>query len=308
MSDASTGDPRAGPLQAGPHPLAEPPAVPGERGVLLFSHANGFPAGCYRQLFEVWRAAGWRVEAVPLFGHDPRWPVTGNWIRLRDELIHHADALRPAGPLVLVGHSMGGYLSLMAACKRPDLARAVVLLDSPLVGGWRAHGVQVAKATRLMPRVSPGKVSARRRQHWPSAADCLAHYATKHVFARWAPGVLADYIDAGTEPAPEGGVRLCFRREVETRIYNTLPHHLPALLRRQPPRCPVHFIGGTQSVEVRQVGLGLTRQVTHGVIDWIDGSHLYPMERPAEAAAAVLAHLNPASSRAGTGCLHCEPT
>ena len=40
---------------------------------IVFSHANGFPAGTYRQLFEAWRAAGFTVHAVEKFGHDPRW-------------------------------------------------------------------------------------------------------------------------------------------------------------------------------------------------------------------------------------------
>ena len=43
---------------------------------LVFSHANGYPAGTYRQLFKIWRDAGWRVLAVDKFGHDPRYPVT----------------------------------------------------------------------------------------------------------------------------------------------------------------------------------------------------------------------------------------
>ena len=42
------------------------------RPCLVFSHANGFPAGTYRQLFKIWRDAGWRVLAVDKFGHDPR--------------------------------------------------------------------------------------------------------------------------------------------------------------------------------------------------------------------------------------------
>jgi pimeloyl-ACP methyl ester carboxylesterase len=258
-------------------------------GTILFSHGNGFPAGTYAQLFAPWRAAGWRVEAVEKYGHDPRWPVTSNWPQLRDELLHRLDAVSPDAPAVLVGHSLGGFLSLLAACKRPERVRAVVLLDSPLIGGWRAHTVQVVKATRLMRRVSPGKVSSRRRTHWPSVEAFRAHFAAKHVFARWDPAVLDDYARAGTEPAADGGVQLAFHREVETRIYNTLPHHLPVLLKRHPPRCPVAFIGGTQSVEVHQVGLATTRAVTHGRIAWIEGSHLYPMERPQETATAVLA-------------------
>jgi hypothetical protein len=37
-------------------------------------HANGFPAGTYRVLFEAWRAAGWRVLALTSFGPRPALP------------------------------------------------------------------------------------------------------------------------------------------------------------------------------------------------------------------------------------------
>ncbi|MBN4658729.1 alpha/beta hydrolase, partial [Escherichia coli] len=47
------------------------------------------------------------------------------------------------------------------------------------------------------------------------------------------------------------------------------------------------FIGGTRSVEVRQVGLRATEQITHGRISWIEGSHLYPFEKPFETVQAV---------------------
>ena len=50
-----------------------------QRLPIVFSHANGFPAGTYRVLFEAWRAAGHAVHAVEKFGHDPAWPVTSNW-------------------------------------------------------------------------------------------------------------------------------------------------------------------------------------------------------------------------------------
>ena len=56
-------------------------------GTLVFCHANGYPAGTYRQLFDAWRATGWRVEALDKFGHDPAYPVTSNWPRLRDQLV-----------------------------------------------------------------------------------------------------------------------------------------------------------------------------------------------------------------------------
>lgn len=204
---------------------------------LVFSHANGFPAGTYEQLFKAWRAAGWRVKAVAQFGHDPAYPVTSNWPRLRDQLIDFIEAEVKA-PAWLVGHSLGGLLSLLAACRRPELVQGLVLLDSPVFTGWRAHSVRMLKLSGLIPRLSPAKVSRTRRHEWPSRQAALEHFRAKAVFARWEPQVLADYIGAGTRRAG-GKTVLAFDRAVETHIYNTLPHHLGALMRRHPPRCPV---------------------------------------------------------------------
>lgn len=255
---------------------------------LVFSHANGFGAGCYRVLFEAWRAAGWEVHALPHFGHDPAYPVTSNWPHLRDQLIHFIEReVKPTGPVMLVGHSLGGMLSLLTACRRPDLAQGLLMLDSPIISGWRAHSVQMAKATRLMPRVSPGKISRLRRHQWPTREAVMTHFAAKHKFARWDPRVLADYVASGFEER-EGGTHLAFHREVETRIYNTLPHHLPTLLRRHPPRCPVGFIAGTQSEELRQAGAAASKALAREHFQWMEGSHLYPFERPDETAASVL--------------------
>ena len=260
----------------------------GLRAPIVFSHGNGFPAGTYSALFEAWRAAGHAVHAIDKFGHDPRYPVTSNWPRLRDQLIDFAAAV--GQPVWLVGHSLGGMLSLMAASKRPELARGLVLLDSPVITGWRGHSVQVMKATGLMKRVSPGRVSARRRHEWPSRAAVREHFAAKHVFARWAPRVLDDYVAAGFEAQGDKLV-LAFQREIETRIYDTLPHHLGTVLKRHPIRCQVGFIAGTQSQEMRRGGLEASRALAGERFEWIEGTHLYPMEKPDETAARVLALL-----------------
>ena len=253
---------------------------------IVFAHANGFPAGTYRTLFEAWRAAGFTVHALPKFGHDPRFPVTSNWPHLRDQLIQFI-AHDVGGPAHLVGHSLGGYLCLMAASRRPDLAASLVLLDSPVLSGWKARAVQFGKAAGIGQRLSPGHVSKRRRQHWPSARAAFEHFAAKPAFARWAPGVLRDYIACGVEP-DEKGQRLSFDRMVETAIYNLLPHHLDRVLRRHPLQCPMAFVRGSASDEVRLVGLRATERLAQGRISSIPGSLLFPMEHPVETAAEVL--------------------
>ncbi|MCV2364536.1 alpha/beta hydrolase [Paucibacter sp. DJ1R-11] len=255
---------------------------------LVFSHANGFGAACYRLHFEAWRRAGWTVHALPQIGHNPAYPVSSNWPHLRDELIAFiTDEVKPSGPVSLVGHSLGGLMSLMVACKRPDLVQSLVMLDSPVISGWRAHSVHMAKATGLIQRVSPGKVARQRRHEWPNRAAVQEHFSSKHKFARWDPRVLKDYIDGGFEDR-EGLTRLRFHREIETRIYNTLPHHLGSLLRKQAPRCPIGIIAGTQSDEMRQGGVAASKALARQHFRWLEGSHLFPFERPDDTAAQVL--------------------
>ena len=51
------------------------------------------------------------------------------------------------------------------------------------------------------------------------------------------------------------------------------------------------FIGGTHSVEMRTVGMELTARVARGRTMMLDGSHLFPMEKPEATAAAIEASL-----------------
>lgn len=260
--------------------------------LIVFSHANSFPAGTYGVLFRHLRSRGFTVKAVNQFGHDPQYPVTDNWPHLVAQLHAFAEreAVKAGEPAWLVGHSMGGFLSVMCAARHPEVARGVLLLDSPLLGGWRATALGAAKRTPLVGAVSPGAVSRKRRNRWPTQAAVVEHLRHKKAFARWDEQMLHDYVTHCTHD--EDGERvLSFDRDVETAIYNTLPDNLERLLKRHPLKCPVAFIGGLQSQELRQVGTALTQQVTHGRMSMLEGSHLFPMEKPLATAAAIEAAL-----------------
>ena len=241
-------------------------------------------------LFRSLRARGHTVKAIEKFGHDPKYPVTSNWPHIAKQLAEFAAAeVQKAGePAFLVGHSLGGFLSLMTSCKHPELSRGVVLLDSPILGGWRAKTLQFAKVTQLVGSISPGKISQNRRYSWDSAEAALAHFASKKMFAKWHPQMLQDYISHCTHDDAATGKRvLSFDRAVETQFYNTLPHNLDRLISRHPLQCPVAFIGGDESLEMQQVGMTMTNKLAKGRIHMLPGSHLFPMERPIETAIAI---------------------
>jgi len=161
---------------------------------LVFSHANSFPAATYRLLFALLRERGCEVRAVERFGHDPAYPVTDNWPHLVQQLADftRAEVERLGEPVFLVGHSLGGFLSVMAAALHPELARGVLLIDSPLISGWRANALGMAKRTQLVGSVSPGKISQRRRHQWASNDEALDYFRAKKAFAQWHPAMLQD--------------------------------------------------------------------------------------------------------------------
>ena len=258
----------------------------------VFSHANSFAAGTYGVLFRNLRSRGFLVKAVDKFGHDPAYPVSNNWPglvqQLRDFAAREVD--KAGEPAFFVGHSLGGFLSAMCAALHPELARGVLLMDSPLLGGWKAHALRAAKRTPLVGSISPGAVSRKRKNRWPSRDAAFDHFSRKKAFAQWDPQVLADYITHGTHDE-DGDRVLSFDRDIETRIYNTVPDNMDALLKKHPLRCPVAFIGALQSEEIRQVGMAMTMKITQGRVTMMDGSHLFPMEKPVATAAAIEAAL-----------------
>ncbi len=256
--------------------------------LIVFSHANSFPASTYRVLFKHLKSRGFKVKAVEKFGHDPQYPVTNNWPQLVQQLADftRAEVEKAGEAAFLVGHSLGGFLSMMAAAHHPGLAHGVVMLDSPVLGGWKATTLGLIKSTQIVAAVSPGAISKRRRNSWPDEAAAVEYFRHKKPFARWDPAVLQDYVHYGTHDQ-HGQRVLSFSREVETAIYNNLPNNLQQLLRRHPLQCPVAFIGGLHSREMKQVGMQMTEHLTRGRITMLDGSHLFPMEMPAVTAAAI---------------------
>ena len=257
-----------------------------------FVHGNSFPAGTYNVFLGHLREH-YDVQALPMHAHNPNYPVQNGWRALADELMDEL-AARYDEPVILVGHSMGGMLSLMAAKLRPELVRCVVLLDAPVVAGWKAFLLGIAKSLGADKKFSPAKFSERRRNLWPDSQEAYEHYAAKRMFAVWPPEVLRDYVDHGTAPHSDG-VTLRFRREIETAVYRSLPHDIGSMVRKS-FSVKVGFVGGQDSVECRQAGLEATRKLVGTHFELIPGGHLFPMESPVQAASAthrMIRSLNP---------------
>ncbi len=250
------------------------------RNVLHFSHANGFPADCYRKFFR-YLQPDFRIGSINCIGHDPAYPVTDGWPHLVAQLIDHLGSHYRA-PVVGVGHSLGGYLTFMAAVQRPELFKCIILLDAPIIGFFTGAAFGMLKRLGLVDRITPAHATRARRRDWPSEEEMVAHFRRRRIFRHFDPDCLRDYAALGTRR--EGGqVRLLFDPEIEYRIYRSVPHDLIYYCSRL--KVPGGFIGGRRSDVLRRVGLAHTRRSFR--VRRIEGGHLFPFERPQAAAEAV---------------------
>ena len=177
----------------------------------------------------------------------------------------------------------------------------VIVLDAPIIGGWKAQGLRLVKRSSLVGALSPGRLSRKRRRQWPDRAAVRLHFEHKWAFRHWDPRVLDDYVNFGTKDALDRFGLPCrilvFDRNIETLIYNTVPDHLERYLTRHPINCPLIYIGGRRSLEAKQIGLASTRKLLAGLCqsEFIEteGSHLFPMEYPDKTVEMLLNILPP---------------
>ena len=262
------------------------PAAAHRRDHLVFAHANGFPGAVYGGLLEDW-AGDFEVSAIDRFGHAPAYPVARGWEGLTRQLVDHVHSrVDPQARLWLAGHSLGGYVSVLAAAALGDRVQGVVLLDSPLIGGVSAQLVRCGRRLGLDHYLLPLRQTRGRRREWPDLEATHAHFAARAAFASWDARVLRRYVEQGTVARADGGRVLAFDPDIERAISRTLPTGSGGAAARA-ASAPLGFLGGTGSRELRQVGLRATRVAPGGRIGWVRGSHLFPMERPRETAQAV---------------------
>lgn len=256
------------------------------REIIHFAHANSFPASVYRK-FLATLAEQYQIGYLDAVGHDPAYPVTDGWPYLVDECIRHIEQY--GRPVIGVGHSLGGVLLLYAAMRRPELFRALVILDSPLFGPLRSRTVWLAKRLGFIQKITPGGNPLRRRDSWPSVQRVREYFARKPAFARFDPDCLADYAEHGTVPDAQGGRRLKFRPLVEYQVFEGLPHDLPRYRGRL--TVPTLLVVGQQSGVLKPADLAFARRHFGMQITQQAGSHLFPLEHPVETAQRIMERL-----------------
>lgn len=249
---------------------------------LHFAHGNGFPSLCYRQFLQALETR-FDCAFIDKVGHDPDYPVDDNWSSLVDELIASVRASF-SEPVVGLGHSLGGVLTLLAALREPSLFHTVIMIDSPLLNRFRSRAVLLAKHLGLIDKLTPAGRTRWRKHRWESREELLAYLRSRPLFQTFTEACLQDYVEYGVIWV-DGACELAFDRDIEYRIFRTIPHHLPSLEQRLP--IPTSLVYGDNSTVVDKRSVRYMKD-KYGVESYkLPGTHMLPMEIPQRLAEEV---------------------
>jgi pimeloyl-ACP methyl ester carboxylesterase len=266
----------------------------GGQGPLAYlAHATGMCAGTYSPLADK-MLSFLRVIGMDDRGHgrtrataDPK--ALKNWDIFVEDLERFVEFLQE--PVIPIGHSRGGVVGLYLAVKRPDLVRALVLLDPTILPFSWMWWWYLAKKAGLAKYVPIAARAARRRAVWPDEQSIRETYLTKSSFRHWQEGFLESYLACGCQPTGEGTVRLTCDPAWESKCFSVCPHDVWGYIPRI--TCPVLVIYGEQSdTFLASAAKRMKRLNPQTVLQGFPGTgHFVPMERPQEVSAAIFKFL-----------------
>ncbi len=163
-----------------------------DRPGLVFVHGGAAHAHWWTHVAALF-ASNYRIAAIDLSGHgdsDRRAVYSLNaWT---DEVVAVADAADMAGLPIVIGHSMGGFVTLATAARHSDRLAGGVVIDSPVV--------------KADPEMDTGRRdNFRNPKVYPDAATAIARFRTVPEQDHYEPFVMADVAARSLHPC-DGGV------------------------------------------------------------------------------------------------------
>jgi pimeloyl-ACP methyl ester carboxylesterase len=201
-----------------------------------FYHAAGFPLGLYDSILS---KLGQKFKLSAL-GLRATWPDIGLPPERRDYWKIYADDLiafieqECRSPIIGIGHSMGATCTILAAEKRPDLFKTLVLIEPAMVSR------SLARLIRLTPKVfmkffEPAKSTLNKIDTWVSRDAFLDHCRQLRTYKRFSDEAFDALARHGVFETPDGRFHLSFPKSWEAHVYTQPPNVMTNLERLNIP-------------------------------------------------------------------------
>ena len=218
----------------------------------------------------------------------PNWPKMANTIA---DAIYQQANVKENGPLIGIGHSMGGVLTLLAAVKYPDLFSEIILLDPVLFQTEMIIAQQLMRATGTWRQRALVKSVANRNATWSSLAAMKESIANKSFYKSWHPQVISDYCESSSNTRQDNSVQLSCQPSWEASIFGSYPKGLWRAIYKVD--IPVEILIANKSYFFIPKAVKRASKINN-IIQWqtFGQHHCFPMEEPIETAKKITDLIN----------------
>ena len=262
----------------------------GNGETIHLAHANGFPARSYQQIINElipnYRVIG--MNARPLWTNSNHLEFK-TWEMAAEDLIRFLDE-RELSNIIGIGHSFGAICTMIAAQKRPDLFRKLVLIEPVILPKWY-HLISGILPHSVVKKINPVvKKTLVRTEEWSNREAAFELFRNKKVFSQMSDKALSDYVNSVTATTKQGTVFLKYSKEWESQIYLTIFNSWKIFPKVQQPF--IVFRGETSDTIFPDVWTGLQKLNKKGTYkEYKESGHLLPFEKPTELASDIRAFI-----------------
>lgn len=253
----------------------------------VFYSANGFPLGTYSEFLKQ-LTAKFKLTCL-----SPRacWPNIGdpklqtNWEMYADDLIAFIEQ-QFKEPIIGIGHSQGATAAIIAASKRPELFKSLILIEPASVSSALSFIVKYTPYF-IKKNFQPFKSGLLKQEIWESR-EAFYDYHRKHkAYKRFPDKVLRDYSEYGLKPLDKRNFTLTYSAKWETSNYTLAPTIWNYLKKVE---LPIQVIAGKPSLfftdDVRNKWKKISPNSSLEVNK--EFGHLFPLEAPEVCAKMIL--------------------
>jgi pimeloyl-ACP methyl ester carboxylesterase len=261
----------------------------GDGPPLVFLHPNGFCAGFFNPLARAVRD-DFHPIGVDVRGHGgserPRDLSACTFPDATGDVLAVLDALE-LDEVVALGHSMGGALVILLDERRPGIVRRALLCEAiafPLGGIPRTGGAPNPMAD----------IARQRRAVWPDRPTVRESYASRPPMNTLEPDALDAYIRYGFRDRRDGTVELACEPEVEARCFEAAsePDGAPRAFDHLPNFQGSIVVAAGDDSNLPDDAFAAQAEKAGAPYLRLHGSHFFPQEDTARAAALVRDHLS----------------
>ena len=249
----------------------------GNDPTIILLHAVGFNPWLWHPIAR--ELAGRHRIVAPFFcDHRTADPEKGGlpWPLLADDFVSLCRRLEIEKPII-VGHSIGGAVSILSHGIVPDLARKLILIE-PVVFPEADYGIVPTLATRPV-----AARAVKRRNGWENRREAEAYFRSRPLFQTWEDEMIQLYLSHGLKSDNDERLTLTCSPSTEAALY------LGELARDPWPllpdiSCPVLVLEGETSMVGRIMDFEkIARRFPNGTYQLVQSAgHLIPMEKPRE--------------------------